>query len=156
MFHCSFFYYLCFTLAPRLKTFCHAQLSMKFHLVIKIKIPTVKTFFMLNSAEHAQLSWAWKKFQNFISILRFISKTNFMLSWVEHEKSFITSGPDVSLMRYPRQIKHIHVLIILSCIRIKLLIGILLMKPFQYVTTVYIFMEYIHVLITLYLEFCEN
>ena len=41
---------------------CSTQLSMIFHLVIKIKIPTIKTFFMLNSAEHAQLSWAWKKF----------------------------------------------------------------------------------------------
>ena len=44
---------------------------MKFHLVMKIIIPKIKTFFMLNSAEHAQLSWAWKKFQNFVSILRF-------------------------------------------------------------------------------------
>ena len=35
---------------------CSTQLSMKFHLVIKIKIPTVKTVFMLSSAEHAQLS----------------------------------------------------------------------------------------------------
>ena len=33
---------------------CSTQLSMKFHLVIKI--PTIKTFFMLSSAEHAQLS----------------------------------------------------------------------------------------------------
>ena len=35
---------------------CSTQLSMKFHLVIKIKMLTIKTFFMLNSAEHAQLS----------------------------------------------------------------------------------------------------
>ena len=28
-----------------------------------------------------------------ISNLRFISRENFMFSWVEHEKSFITSGP---------------------------------------------------------------
>ena len=36
------------------KTFfsCSTQLSMKFHLVIKIKIPTIITFF------HSQLSWA--------------------------------------------------------------------------------------------------
>ena len=34
-------------------------------------------------------AWAWKKFQNFVSILRFINKTNFMLSWVEYDKSFI-------------------------------------------------------------------
>ena len=52
---------------------------------------------MLNSAELAQLSWAWKKFQHFVSILRFINKTNFMLSRVEHEKSFLTSGPDLNL-----------------------------------------------------------
>ena len=31
---------------------------------------------------------------NFVSNLRFINKTKFMLSCVEHEKSFITSGPD--------------------------------------------------------------
>ena len=77
------------------KTFsCLTQLSMKFHLVIKIKISTIKTFFMLNSAEHAQMSWAWKKFSKIVSILRFIRKLNFMLSWVEHEKSFITSWPE--------------------------------------------------------------
>ena len=29
-----------------------------------------------------------------ISNLSFISKRNFMFSWVEHEKSFITSAPD--------------------------------------------------------------
>ena len=35
---------------------CSTQLSMKFHLVIKIKNTNNKTFFKLNSAEHAQLS----------------------------------------------------------------------------------------------------
>ena len=35
-----------------IKLFFHAQqLSVKFYLVIKIKIQTIKTFFMLNSAE---------------------------------------------------------------------------------------------------------
>ena len=29
-----------------------------------------------------------------VSNLRFISTENFMLSWTEHEKQFITSGPD--------------------------------------------------------------
>ena len=28
-----------------------------------------------------------------VGILTFMSRKNFMLSWVEHEKSFITSGP---------------------------------------------------------------
>ena len=32
-----------------------------------------------------------------VSNLRFISKTNFMLSSVEHEKSFIILGPDLNL-----------------------------------------------------------
>ena len=35
-----------------------------------------------------------KKEFGIVSNLRFISMTNFMLSWVEHEKSFITSWPD--------------------------------------------------------------
>ena len=52
---------------------------------------------MLNSAELAQLSWAWKKFQNFNSVLRFINKTNFILSWVEHEKKFYNLGPCVTI-----------------------------------------------------------
>ena len=74
---------------------CSTQLSMKFHLVIKIKIPTIKTSFMLNSAEqlsmkevlknsqnfkinkqnkfHAQPSSAWKKFYNLGAWLPLIS-----------------------------------------------------------------------------------
>ena len=53
---------------------------------------TIKTFF------NAQLSWAcsaelsMKEVLKIVSTLRFISKINFMLSWVEHERSFITSG----------------------------------------------------------------
>ena len=34
-----------------------------------------------------------------VSNLRFISRTNFVLSCVEHEKSFITSGPGL-ILRY--------------------------------------------------------
>ena len=33
------------------------------------------------------------KMPTIVGILTFISMINFMLSWVEHEKSFITSGP---------------------------------------------------------------
>ena len=29
-----------------------------------------------------------------VDILTFMSRINFVLSWVEHEKSFITPGPD--------------------------------------------------------------
>ena len=38
-----------------------------------------------------------KKDFGIVSNLIFISMKNFMLSWVEHEKSFITSGPDQSV-----------------------------------------------------------
>ena len=72
---------------------CSAQLSMKFHLVIKIKIPTIKTFFS------AQLSWAcsaelsMKDVLNKCQYLKIYEQNKFhaQLSW--HEKSSITSGP---------------------------------------------------------------
>ena len=62
-----------------------------------------KTFSMLISAEHeifsaykyenaTQLDLLSKKIA-IVSNLRFISMKNFLLSWVEHEKSFITLGP---------------------------------------------------------------
>ena len=75
-----------------------------------------KTFFVLNSVEHESFSANKKLLLAFsyllavkiscsaifskkefaiVNNLRFISRTNFMLRWVEHEKSFITSGPDV-------------------------------------------------------------
>ena len=77
-----------------------------------------KTFFMLNSTEHeistAQKKLKYRQIKKFLAlsfsdvifimlinvkmpiivgILTFMSRTNFVLSWVEHEKSFITSGP---------------------------------------------------------------
>ena len=47
-------------------------MSMKISLLINMKMPTI------------------------VGIFIFISRENFMLSWVEHEKCFITSGPDAS------------------------------------------------------------
>ena len=32
---------------------------------------------------------------SFVGILVFMKSWNFVLSWVEHEKSFTTSGPDI-------------------------------------------------------------
>ena len=46
---------------------------MLFFLFINVKMPTV------------------------VGILTFMSRKNFMLNGVEHEKSFITSGPDLAL-----------------------------------------------------------
>ena len=53
---------------------CTAELSMKFVLIINIKMPTI------------------------VGILIFISRKNFMLNWVEYGKSFMTSelGPHIS------------------------------------------------------------
>ena len=71
-----------------------------------------KTFFMLNLVEHeilnAHMYKDHRKFSTFsgseklilllilfiiVGILTFMSKKNFMLNLIEHEKSFITSGP---------------------------------------------------------------
>ena len=56
---------------------CSTQLSMKFSLLINMKMPTI-----------TQLCLARK---NLVSNLRFITRTNFILSWVEHEL-----GPDAA------------------------------------------------------------
>ena len=44
---------------------------MLFFLLINVKMPTI------------------------VGILTFMSRKNFMLSWIKHEKGFITSGPEV-------------------------------------------------------------
>ena len=49
---------------------------MLFFLLINVKMPTI------------------------VGILIFMSRKNFILSRVEHEKSFITSGPDCIGMKY--------------------------------------------------------
>ena len=46
---------------------------------------------MLNSAS-AELSM--KEVSKFCQYFKIYKKTKFMLSWVKHEKRFITSGPD--------------------------------------------------------------
>ena len=51
-----------------------------------------KTFFMLNSAEHECSAKFSKEEFTIFSYLRFISRKNFMLGWLKHEKRFITSG----------------------------------------------------------------
>ena len=38
------------------------------------------------------------KMSTFVGILSFMSRINLVLSWIEHEKSFITSGPDLLLV----------------------------------------------------------
>ena len=48
---------------------------------------------MLNIAEYENFFANKYENANFVGIFIFISRENFMLSWVEHEKIFITSGP---------------------------------------------------------------
>ena len=55
---------------------CSLQLSMKISLLINMKMPTI------------------------VSIFIFISRENFMLSWSEHEKSFLVTGPGLCLKKF--------------------------------------------------------
>ena len=62
---------------------CSTQLSMKFSLLINMKMPTVVGIFIFISREnfHAQLYFARTNLQLLVSNLRFISRTNFMHRW---------------------------------------------------------------------------
>ena len=73
---------------------CSTHLSRKFVLLINLKLLIIPNFFLLNIAEHEISSGNKYENANNSWIFIFISRENFMLSWVEHEKSFITSGPE--------------------------------------------------------------
>ena len=72
---------------------CSSQLSMKFFLLINIKMPTnvgilifiSRKSFMLSSDVQEEPLNCW--------YLIFIGVTNFILSWVEHEKRFHNLRP---------------------------------------------------------------
>ena len=58
-------------------------------------MPQRKLVFSYLLAEKFSCSAMFSKEEfGIVNNLRFISIKKFMLSWVEHEKSFITSGPD--------------------------------------------------------------
>ena len=78
------------------KTFflCSTQLSMKFIMLINVKMPTIVGILIFISRINTT-SESLKREQEkslFFTILDFMSIWIFMLSWGEHEKSFITSG----------------------------------------------------------------
>ena len=76
---------------PRLKkNSCSTQLSKKFILLINVKMPTIVGILTFIS----MIDTTPERLKAFVSILVFMSSWNFVLSWVEHEKSFITSGPE--------------------------------------------------------------
>ena len=73
---------------------CSTQLSMKFVLLINIKLLTIANSFLRNIAEHENFSAnEYENANTIVGIFIFISREIFMLSWVKHEKRFITSGP---------------------------------------------------------------
>ena len=73
---------------------CSTQLSMKFVLLINLNWLTIANSFLLNMTEHETFSA--NKYENanflkmptFVGIFIFISRENFLLSWVEHEECF--------------------------------------------------------------------
>ena len=69
---------------------------MKFSLLINMKMPTKLAFSYLLAEKFSCSAMFSKKFA-VVSNLKFVSRTNFMLSRVSHEKSFVTSGPDVTM-----------------------------------------------------------
>ena len=75
---------------------CSTQLSMKFVLLINLKLLTNANSFLLNVAKHENSLLINMKMPTIVRIFIFISRENFMCSWVEHEKSFISSGPDLA------------------------------------------------------------
>ena len=62
---------------------------MKFVLLINLKLQTIANSLFLNIAEHEFFSA--NKYENanyIVGIFIFISRENFMLNWVEHEKNY--------------------------------------------------------------------
>ena len=61
---------------------------MKFVLLINLKLLTTANSFLLNIAEHENFSANKYENANYFWHFHFISKENFMTSWVKHEKKF--------------------------------------------------------------------
>ena len=63
--------------------------------VIKLFSCSTQLAFSYLLAEKISCSVMFSKTEfEIVSNLRFISRTNVMLNWIEHEKSFITTGPE--------------------------------------------------------------
>ena len=76
---------------------CSTQLSTNFILLINVKMPTIVgilTFISMINTTSVRLTAI--KNSLFVAILVFMSSWKFMLIWVQHGKSFITSGPVLS------------------------------------------------------------
>ena len=85
---------------------CSTQLSTKSILLMNVKMPTIVgilTFICMINTTSERL-----KAVNFFicRYFSFMSSWNFLLSWVEHEKSFITSGPGLKEHMYIKRAVH--------------------------------------------------
>ena len=59
---------------------CSTQLSMKFFMLINLKLLTMPNSFLLNRSEHENFSANEYENANYVGIFIFISRENFMLS----------------------------------------------------------------------------
>ena len=66
---------------------------MKFFLLINVKMPTIVGILTFMSGKNSILGLSEPKKAEFLDICILMSIQNVMLNSVEHEKSFITSGP---------------------------------------------------------------
>ena len=69
------------------------HLSTKIILLINVKMPTIVGILTFISMINTASERLKQETSLFVGILVFKTSWNFVLSWVEHEKSFITSGP---------------------------------------------------------------
>ena len=63
----------------------------------KLKYRQIKKFLALSLSDVLFIMLINVKMPTIVGILTFISMINFVLSLVEHEKSFITSGPEFKI-----------------------------------------------------------
>ena len=74
------------------------QLRTKnFNCSYKLKYRQMKKFLALSLLDVVFIMLINVKMPTIVGILTFMSTINVMLSWVEHEKSFITSGPSLQI-----------------------------------------------------------
>ena len=67
---------------------------MKFFLLINVKMPTIVGILTFISGKNSILGLSEPKTADFFYVYILTSIQNFMVNSVEHEKSFITSGPE--------------------------------------------------------------
>ena len=75
-------------------------MSITFVLLINLKLLTLSNSFLLIIAEHEISMLINMKMPTNVGFVIFISRENYMLSWVEYEKSFIRSGLVIPYLYY--------------------------------------------------------